>query len=196
MPQGQFTANLSPINHEDCCRSMVRLTLAFHSKRQVFLPIRHFVSPLRRPRFRLLATANDMDNRAIQALEQGTPPIPTMRERRWVSAAQLASRGCRFPKFDSTLQGIVESGNLVPPRSARLKLARTMDERSLVLQGHPKPKYYADMVEFKFYAFLHSWEENGTGEIGSLIPLENDVLLVMVPYPSRFLGTSFPLNQT
>jgi hypothetical protein len=56
-----------------------------------------------------------------------------------------------------------------------LKLARTMDERSQVLRDHFRPKFYDDVREYKGYAFLNSWEEKETGEVGPLMPLRQMV---------------------
>jgi len=126
-------------------------------------------------RFCLLKSADEMDDRAIQALEYGTAPIPTMRERRWVSVAWPTTGGLWVAEFDTTLWGIIEDDNLLPCKSARLKLARTMDERSQVLRDHFRPKFYDDVREYKGYAFLNSWEEKETGEVGPLMPLRQMV---------------------
>jgi hypothetical protein len=129
-------------------------------------------------RFRLLAAADAMDDRAIFALEHDEAvPIPTMRERRWVSVAWPSTGGggegggLWVAEFDTTLWGIVEETNLVPAESARLKLARTMDERSRVLRDHFKAKFYRDVRDYSGYAFLNSWDEKETGEVGPLMPL-------------------------
>ena len=50
-----------------------------------------------------------------------------------------------------------------------------MDERSQVLQGHFRAKFYKDVRDYKGYAFLNSREEKETGEVGPLMPLRSMV---------------------
>jgi hypothetical protein len=126
-------------------------------------------------RFRLLQSAHELDGRAIAALENETAPIPTMKERRWVSVAWPITGGLWVAEFDTTLWGIEEEDNLLPCESARLRLARTMDERCQVLRDHFRPTFYKDVREYKGHAFLNSWDEKETGEVGPLMPLRRIV---------------------
>jgi hypothetical protein len=124
-------------------------------------------------RFQLLASAMDpsgMDCGAIQDFEDETEPAPSMRERRWVSVAWPRTGGLWVAEFDTTLYGIEEEDNLVPFETSRLKLAHTMEERSEVLRDHFKATFYEDVRHYKGYAFLNSWEEKKTGEVGELMP--------------------------
>jgi hypothetical protein len=125
----------------------------------------------REARFHFLISADNLDDRAIQALENETAPIPTMRERHWVSVAWLTTGGLWVAEFDTNLWGIMEEEKLVPSEIARLKLACTMDERSEELRGHFKAKFYQDVRDYQGYAFWNSWEEKETGEVGPLVPL-------------------------
>jgi hypothetical protein len=122
-------------------------------------------------RFRLLNAAASLDSRAIEALENETAPSQTMRVRRWVSVAWPTTGGLWVAEFDTTLWEIVEEDNLLPGESARLKLARTMDERCQVLRDHFRPTFYEDVKDYEGYAFLNSWDEKETGEVGPLMPL-------------------------
>ncbi len=81
-----------------------------------------------------------------------------------MSVAWPTTGGLWVAEFDNTLWGIIEDDNLLPSESARLKLARTMDERSQVLRNYFRPKYYNDVREYEGYAFLNSWEEKEAGE--------------------------------
>ena len=114
--------------------------------------------------------AEEMDDRAIQALEDETEPAPSMRKRRFVSVAWPTTGGLWVAEFDTTLWGIEEEENLVPPDAAKLRLARTIDERSQVLRDHFNAKFYEDVGDYKGYAFLNSWGEKEIGEVGALMP--------------------------
>ena len=110
----------------------------------------------------------DVDVRAMQALEDETEPEPTMRERRWVSVGWPTTGGLWVAEFDTNLPGIMEDDNLLPFDSARLKLARTMDERCELLRDCFRATFYNDVRDYKGYAFLNSWEGKETGEVGPL----------------------------
>jgi hypothetical protein len=122
-------------------------------------------------RHRLVGAVGDMDEGAIYAIDNGQAPVPTLRERRWVSVAWPTTGGLWVAEFDTSLWGIIEKHNVLPPITARLKLAHTMDERSQILQDHFKAKFYKDVRDYKGYTFLNSWEEKETGEVGPLKPL-------------------------
>ena len=64
--------------------------------------------------------ADEMDDRAIQALKDGTEPAPSMRERRFVSVAWPTTGGLWVAEFDTTLLGLEEEDNLVPADAAGL----------------------------------------------------------------------------
>ena len=56
--------------------------------------------------------------------------------------------------------GVDEEDELSPKGEglARLKLARTMDERCQVLRERFRAKFYCDVSEYERYAFLRAWE--------------------------------------
>jgi len=114
-------------------------------------------------RFRLLVKAMGNEPgtyRAIQALKEEAEPNPSIKERRWVSVAWPTTGGLWVTEFDTDVCGFVdEEDNLVPDDIIRLKLARTMDERSEILRNNFKAKYYADIGDYNGHTFLNSWEE-------------------------------------
>jgi hypothetical protein len=95
-------------------------------------------------------------------------PKPTMREKRWVKVGWPSTGGLWVSEFDTTWAGVDEEDNLPPQGEglARLKLARTMDERCLVLRDRFRAKSYRDVSEYEGYAFLGAWEWKTTGEVG------------------------------
>ncbi|KAL9618506.1 MAG: hypothetical protein Q9160_006762 [Pyrenula sp. 1 TL-2023] len=120
-------------------------------------------------RWRFLKAADERDEATIEALEEETEPAPTMRERRWVSVGWPTGGGLWVAEFDTTLWEIEEEHNIVPEDTARLRLARTMDERCQVLKEHLGGRYYEDISEYEGYAFLNSWNATEQGEVGPLL---------------------------
>lgn len=110
-------------------------------------------------RFQFLQKADALDESAIQALEDESEPAPTMAERRFISIAWPSTGGFWIAEFDTTLWGIEEEDNLVPDDIARLYLARTMDERSVILQNRFGANFYTSASEYQGCAFLNAWEE-------------------------------------
>ncbi|KAL9618557.1 MAG: hypothetical protein Q9160_006741 [Pyrenula sp. 1 TL-2023] len=120
-------------------------------------------------RWRFLKQADELDGRAIEALEEENEPAPTMRERKWVSVGWATGGGLWISEFDTNLWGIEEDHNLVPFDTARLRLARTMDERCQVLRKHFKGRFYKDISDYQGFAFINSWSTKETGEVGVLV---------------------------
>lgn len=94
-------------------------------------------------------------------------PAPTMREKRWVKVGWPSTGGLWVSEFDTTWGGVDEDENLPPDEGlARVKLARTMDERCQILRDTFRAKFYYDVSEYEGYAFLRAWEWKFTGEVG------------------------------
>ncbi len=125
-------------------------------------------------RHKLLAAATRTDGESPEAIEatrvieEELEPIPSMRKRCWFSVAWPKTGGFWVAEFDTTIPGIEEEENLAPFETVRLKLARTMDERSEALRIHFNAKFYENVRDYKGHAFLNSWEEERTGEVGPL----------------------------
>lgn len=120
-------------------------------------------------RWRFLKRADELDERAIEALEEETEPAPTVRERRWVSVGWPTGGGLWVSEFETNLWGFEEDDNLVPFDTARLRLARTMDERCQVLKEHFKARFYDNISDYQGFAFINSWAMKETGEVGILV---------------------------
>lgn len=83
----------------------------------------------------------------------------TMKERRWVSVGWPSTGGLVVTEYETSLWGKQDEGKIVPNDIARIKLARTMDERCQILVEHFKGVFYNDVSEYKGYAFINSWDE-------------------------------------
>ena len=101
----------------------------------------------------------------------------TKRERRWVkvgweNAAVYSSVGAGgFWVLDCDVNwfGILETDNLVPGDAGRIKLAKTMDERCIILKKMGA-KYYPRLEDYESDStFLRAWEWKWKGEIGDLM---------------------------
>ncbi|KAF1983288.1 hypothetical protein K402DRAFT_406976 [Aulographum hederae CBS 113979] len=115
-------------------------------------------------RAQFLKAAEEMDPAAIEALGEEREAAPTMRERRWVCVGWPSSEeGFWVSEFDTTLWEVEEEDNVVPDDTARLRLARTMDERCEMLEKHFKGRFYRDVGEYEGFAFLNSWAEKEAG---------------------------------
>lgn len=70
-------------------------------------------------------------------------------------------------EFDTTWADVDEEENLPPDEGlARVKMARTMDERCQLLRDHFRGKFYQSVEGYEGYAFLRAWEWKYTGEAG------------------------------
>lgn len=98
-------------------------------------------------------------------------PQPTIREKSFVKVGWPSTGGLWVTKFDTTFAGVDEEDNLLPEHEgvARLRMARTMDERCLILRDRFKATFYRYVKDYKGHAFLNSWETKETGETGPLL---------------------------
>lgn len=118
-----------------------------------------------------------------EKVKQGAPP-PTMREKRFVkvgwpsASAPTGTGGLWISEFDTTFAGVDEEDNLLPDDegAARLKMARTMDERCVILKERFMARFYERVEDYDVggYAFLRSWEWKRTGEVGPLMEVRAD----------------------
>lgn len=98
-------------------------------------------------------------------------PEPTMREKRLVKVAWPSTGGVWIADFDTTWAGVDEVDPLLPDDAdvGRLKMARTMDERSVLLRDRFEATFYADVGGFEGYAFFNCWDSKSGGEVGPLL---------------------------
>ena len=112
----------------------------------------------------------------VEDVEEGRVAEPTLRERRWIKvgwehAAANASAGVGafwILDCDTNWMGIIEEANLVPADAAKVKLAKTMEERCEILKGMGA-RFYAGLKDYESEStFLRAWEWKWEGEIGHL----------------------------
>lgn len=142
-------------------------------------------------RFRIISSAIAEDDEANEAVEEGMVEEPTLRERRWVKVGwevtshrrsvsrssntssdsdesneswEVQDNGLWVLSCDTTLCGILEEDNLVPHDADRVKLARSMEERCLILRDLGAT-YFPSLREYKEEStFLKAWEEQQVEE--------------------------------
>lgn len=96
-----------------------------------------------------------------------TRPSPTMREKRSVKVGWPSTGGLWGSEFDTPYPAPDEEDHLLPSDGlARVKMAKTMDERCQVLRDRFRGKFYKDVSDYEGYAFLRAWEWKFTGEAG------------------------------
>lgn len=122
---------------------------------------------------RYLAVAH-LGGRAYGVSRMDVEPQPTMREKSFVKVGWPSTGGLWVAEFNKTFAGVDEEENLLPEHegAARLRMARTMDERCVILRDRFKATFYGYVKDYKGHAFLNSWETKETGETGSLLQPE------------------------
>ena len=99
-----------------------------------------------------------------------------MREKRLIKVGWPSNgEGVWVAEFDTTWGGVDEEDNLVPydEEIARLKMARTMDERCDMLRDRFKATFYRDLKDYKGYGYFNDWDSREIGEVGPLLqPVE------------------------
>ena len=78
-------------------------------------------------------------------------PSPTMREKRFVKVGWPSTGGFWITEFDTTFAGVDEEDNLLPDNegAARLRMARTMDERCTILRDRFQGTFYKDLESYE-----------------------------------------------
>ena len=112
----------------------------------------------------------------VEDVEEGRVAEPTLRERRWTKVgwkhaaadASAAGGGFCILDCDDNWIGIIEEDNLVPADAAKVKLAKTMEERCEILKGMGA-RSYAGLQHYESEStFLRAWEWKWEGEAGHL----------------------------
>lgn len=117
----------------------------------------------------------------ISNVEDGKVAEPTPRERRWVKVgweqpaivSAFASETSKNSGFwildrDSRWHFMEEEDNLVPLDAGKIQLAKTMQERCIILKKMGAT-YYASLKDYESEeTFLKAWEWKREGEIGPL----------------------------
>jgi hypothetical protein len=115
----------------------------------------------------------------VDGVRANEEPPPTMREKRFVKVGWPSTGGLWVAEFDTTFAGVDEEDNLLPydEGAARLRMARTMDERCAILRDRFKARFYENVKHYKGYAYLNSWETKEIGEVGPLLQPEETIRL-------------------
>jgi hypothetical protein len=120
----------------------------------------------------------------------GEEPPPTMREKRLTRVAWPSTGGVWVADFDTTWAGVDDPENLLPydAETGQLKMARTMDERAILLRDRFNGRHYKDIEEFDGYGFFNCWETKDQGEVGPLLLPHETYELWKRAYYGRFQG--------
>jgi hypothetical protein len=101
--------------------------------------------------------------------ELDNSPLPTMRERYWVSVAWPSTGGLVVSEYNTNMYpGGVET-ETVPDDVCRLVLCTTMDEKAAILKGRFEGKSWESVNDYHGNAFVRCWETKYSGEVGELL---------------------------
>jgi hypothetical protein len=119
---------------------------------------------------RFIASVEDQDDDALDAVNEDDSLRPTHRESGWVRVAwpsdppgALCVLAC-----EKVIGGRAGRERPRPRHYGAVSLARTMDERCVMLQ-RLGGTMYASIEEYSGKTFLKAWEENHAGERGPLV---------------------------
>jgi hypothetical protein len=102
----------------------------------------------------------------IIELDENYEPLPTMRERYWVSVAWPSTGGFVVSEFDTNMWGADDSTERVPRDVARLRLCNSMDEKAQVLQERFEGKVWGKVEDYRGNGFIGCWDQKESGEVG------------------------------
>ena len=127
------------------------------------------------------------DQRVNSAFYLKDQPPPTRREKRDVRVGWPSSGGGVWVgEWDWTWAGIDdEEEHLLPPDDVslgKLRMARTMDERCMLLRDRFQAAFYSNVEDYQGYAFLNSWAAKTTGEVGALLQPQETATLYWDAY--------------
>lgn len=131
-------------------------------------------------RYLAVARMGGYGGRADDVFHMDVEPQPTMCEKSFVKVGWSSTGGLWVAELDTTFAGVDEEDNLsaeheedkmLPEHegAGRLRMARTMDERCIILRDRFKATFYEYVKDYKGHAFLNSWETKETGETGPLL---------------------------
>jgi hypothetical protein len=110
-----------------------------------------------------LLTSEDTD---IHALDDSDEPLPTLRERCWVSVAWPSTSGLVVSEWDTNMYGVGLRAELVPTDISRLLLCTNMDEKANLLKSRFRGRPWDTVADYKGNSFIGSWSFKDTGEVG------------------------------
>jgi hypothetical protein len=118
-------------------------------------------------RYQFVSGVQEEDERCVNDLEAGVAERLTTMERQWVCVGIASGEGLWVAEYDTPLPFVQERHNLEPLDSAKVMLARTMDERCSILEAMGA-KFYENIEQYDGAACLRAWEKKITGEFGPL----------------------------
>jgi hypothetical protein len=101
--------------------------------------------------------------------ELDNSPLPTMKERYWVSVAWLSTGGLVVSEYNTNMYPECVETDTVPNDVCRSMLCTTMDEKATMLKERFGGKTWASVDDYQGNAFLGCWESKKTGEVGDLL---------------------------
>lgn len=110
-----------------------------------------------------LLNCEDID---IHALDDSDEPLPTLRERYWISVAWPSTGGLVVSEWDTNMYGVGLGVELVPTDTSRLLLCTNMDEKTELLKSRFQGKLWNSVAEYTGNSFIGSWALKDAGEIG------------------------------
>ncbi|KAF2272645.1 uncharacterized protein EI97DRAFT_436730 [Westerdykella ornata] len=99
-------------------------------------------------------------------LDESDEPVPTGRERCWISVAWPSAGGFVVSEFDTNMWGVEIEKELVPEDVARLRLCTSMDEKARILKERFRGKVWEQVEDYRGNAFIGCWGWKETGEVG------------------------------
>lgn len=107
------------------------------------------------------------EDQDVNHLGESGEPLPTMKERHWVSVAWPSTGGLVVSEFDTTMWGVErDCDEFVPEDVARLQLCTSMDEKAKMLKERFQGKVWGRVEEYRGNAFIGCWGVKDTGEVG------------------------------
>jgi hypothetical protein len=103
------------------------------------------------------------------ASELDNSPLPTMRERYWISVAWPSTGGLVVSEYDTNIYpGGVET-DTVPDDVCRLMLCTTMDEKATMLKERFQGKSWGSVEDYQGNGFIGCWQSKQCGEVDEML---------------------------
>jgi hypothetical protein len=109
----------------------------------------------------------------ITELDESSEPLPTVRERHWVSVAWPSIGGLVVSEFDTNMWGVEPDKEAAPEDVARLQLCTSIDEKANLLTSRFEGIRLSSTEEYQGNGFVGCWGLKNTGEIGDVQSLSN-----------------------
>lgn len=110
------------------------------------------------------------DTLCIDALEDGSEPLPTQRERTWVSIAWPSTGEVVVAEWNTIMYGYGKDDDRFLPveELGRLRLCKDMDEKATILKEWFEGKAIEDIQAYEGNWWLQIWDSKESGEHGKM----------------------------